>query len=51
MLILRCFGGERVCLDDLKFAFERSLKKIELHIDFNVVVQTLHSGEMKVLLV
>jgi hypothetical protein len=32
-----------VGLDDLKFAHERGLKKIELHIDSNVVVQTLHS--------
>ncbi|GAU42972.1 hypothetical protein TSUD_188450 [Trifolium subterraneum] len=31
-------------LDGLKFTYERGHKKIELHIDSNVVVQTLHSA-------
>ncbi|GAU30080.1 hypothetical protein TSUD_332490 [Trifolium subterraneum] len=31
-------------LDGLKFTYERGHKKIELHIDSNVVVETLHSA-------
>ncbi|GAU29740.1 hypothetical protein TSUD_392290 [Trifolium subterraneum] len=42
MLILRSFGEFLMALSSLMH--ERGYKKIELHIDSNVVVQTLHSA-------